>query len=92
MKSNNSIDRMLIGMRLPGEIPPGLPLVEIVGNGRVLIENQLGVCSYSSCNITVKVCKGFVQISGEGLELQQMTKRQLVITGVIFGVALTDWR
>lgn len=86
------VDRMLLKLELPGEIPPGWPLIEILGNRRVLIENQTGVCSYDRCNITVRVRQGLIVISGENLELREMTKNQLVITGLIFGVSLTDWR
>lgn len=92
MKNGNGFDRLLLGVKLPGEIPPGWPLIEIVGNKRILIENQLGVCGYDRCNIVVKVRQGKISISGENLELCQMTKEQLVITGVIFSVSLEDWR
>ena len=92
MKKKLSVDQMLMKMELPNEVPPGSSLIEIVGNHRVFVENQVGVCSYSRSSITVKVRQGAVCIVGENLELKQMTRSHLVITGVIFGVTLTDWR
>lgn len=88
---HNRLDKLLVGLELPGECLPGTPIVEILGNGRVLIENQLGVCTYDRKNMIVKVSGGKVCISGDDLEMQQMTKDRLVITGVIFGITLTDW-
>ena len=92
MKRGFGMERVFMGMELPGEIPPGMSLVEIVGNSRVLIENQVGVCRYDRSNITVKVRQGLVCVSGENLELRMMSKNQLVITGVVFSVSLSEWR
>ena len=92
MKRREHIDRILMGLDLPGEIPPGWPLIEIMDNQRILIENQTGVCSYDPCCIKVKTKRGMIVVSGDGLELRQMSREQLVITGTIHGVCLTDWR
>ena len=92
MKGQSSFDRFFDRVDLLGEIPPGWPLVEILGNQRVLIENQNGVCCYDPCNIKIKVRRGLISVTGEKLELRQMTRNQVVITGTIYDVALTDWR
>ena len=92
MQQKKKTDRILMGIDLPGETLPGTSIVEILDNGRVLIEKQAGVCSYSSSCIRVKVGRGIVCISGESLVLQRLSSDQLVITGVIFSVSLVDWR
>ena len=76
--------------KLPGEVLPGQLLIEIVGDRRLLIENHCGVCGYDSCQVQVKINQGCVVIHGENLELMQMTRQQLVITGLIKGVEF--WR
>ena len=68
---------------LPGEIPPGMPVVEIAGEGRVLIERHNGMVEYSRERISVRVCYGTVCVCGAGLELSLMTKQLLVISGQI---------
>lgn len=65
-----------------------LPLVEIAGQNRVLIENHQGVLGYSQEEIRIKVCYGCVIISGTNLQLLQMSKAQLVICGRIDGLQL----
>ena len=67
---------------------PGLPIVEIAGDRRVLIENHYGVREYGCEKISVKVKFGIITICGSCLELRQMTKEQLVISGKIKGISL----
>ena len=67
---------------------PGLPLVEIAGQGRVLIENHRGVCCYGREEIRVKVRFGHISVSGSHLELARMSRETLVITGHIENVTL----
>lgn len=67
---------------------PGLPLIEIAGDERVLIENHLGVTCYESGRIQVKVKRGSVIVCGCGLQFAKMTKSILVICGRIESVQL----
>lgn len=88
MDKKNILDRLMLGADLPGEALPNLPLVEIMGEYRVLIENHKGVAGYATTEICVKVKFGFVKITGNGLALARMSDHQLVITGHIDGVNL----
>ena len=89
MKDRGSIlQRLADGMDLPGEPLPGQSIVEIAGDRRVLIEHHSGVTQYSREKICVKVKNGQVAVCGCGLELTQMTREQLVISGRIDCVTL----
>lgn len=65
-----------------------LPLVEILGEKRVLIENHLGVVGYSSEEIQIKVSYGTLSVSGCGLCFAQINREQLVINGQIDSIIL----
>lgn len=82
------IERIPFLMDLPTEPLPGLPLVELVGEHRVLVENHCGVIGYGCNEIRVKVSYGQLCICGSDLRLACMTKHQLVITGQIDTVNL----
>ena len=82
------LQRMAEGADLPGEPIPGLPVVELFGTTRVLIEHHKGIAGYASEQIIVKVNYGQLVISGESLEIVKMTKDQLVIGGNIHAVEL----
>ena len=64
------------------------PIIEIVGDRRVLIENHRGVAAYGKEKILVCVKFGSVCICGCNLEMMHMTKEQLVICGRIDSVSL----
>lgn len=82
------MERITSATDLPDEPIPGLPLVEIAGEKRVLIEHHCGVTEYGRCQICVKVKFGLVMVMGQRLELARMTKDQLIITGKIECVKL----
>lgn len=82
------MERVTIAADLPDEPLPGLPLVEIAGHRRVLVENHRGIVEYGPQSICVKVKFGQICIRGTALELTKMTKGQLVISGCIESVHL----
>ncbi len=67
---------------------PYVPLIEIADDCRVLIENHKGVVEYGNERIGVKVRFGVVCICGTQLEMAQITKEQLVITGEIDSISI----
>ena len=87
-RTGKLLEKVVLGADLSGEALPGLPLLELVGECRVLIENHFGVSNYSCNEICVKVAYGIIRILGDKLELARMTKQQLVITGVIDDISL----
>ena len=89
MKQRKSIlERVVHGADLGTEPLPKLPLAEVAGEHRVLIENHHGVIQYSCEEVLVKVNFGNICVCGTELELAQMTREQLVITGNIDSIRL----
>ena len=82
------MERMTGIADLQDEPLPGLPLVEIAGHQRVLVENHKGIVEYGPETICVKVKFGQICIRGSQLELAKMTKGQLIITGCVECVQL----
>lgn len=82
MKENIGSKLMAVA-DLSGELAPGIPLVELAGDKRVLIENHNGVIQYGSESIRIKVKYGQICICGGSLRLSFMTKGQLIINGQI---------
>ena len=80
------------GLDLPTQSLPGLPVAELWGDGRVLIENHRGITQYSREEIQVKVSYGELTICGSSMELTMMTGEQLLITGKIDEIKVTRRR
>ncbi len=88
MQKMNWLQRLADRADLLGESLPGVPLLEIAGDCRVLIEEHKGVTEYSKEQICIKVSYGLVCICGCGLELIKMSREQLAISGRIDCVKL----
>lgn len=82
------MQRLADSADLSAESLPYVPVVEIAGDKRVLIERHSGVTEYSRERICVKVRYGIVSVCGCGLELTQMTREQLIVSGRIDGIQL----
>ena len=82
-RENKWIRRMAEKSGLDEEVLPVMPLVEIAGYNRVLIEGHKGVTQYSQEKICVKVKYGHVSVRGCNLELSRMSRERLVISGCI---------
>lgn len=88
MQNRNWIQRITDGMELESELLPLMPVIEIAGEKRVLIEHHGGISEYSGVRIGVKVRFGTVWICGEDLEVIRMSAEQLIISGKIDCVQL----
>ena len=74
---------------LVDEVLPGQTVVELIGEGRVLVEGHSGVLEYSDFEIGIKTGYGVVKISGSNLKLTEMNQSRLIISGVVQGVELS---
>ena len=63
-----------------------IPLVEIVGMKRVLIENHRFIALYASTRIDVYVEGGVLCVTGNDLTLSHMSKARIVINGIVEGL------
>lgn len=66
-----------------GEINPIMPIIELLGDGRVLVERHKGVLGYSRQRVCVKLSFGVLVVGGCSLEISRMSKTQIVISGRI---------
>lgn len=85
-------ERVRRGLNLDTEPLPGIPLVEMFGDQRVLIENHCGVTAYADTEICIKVKHGCIHVCGTQLNLALMSKERLVICGKIASVQLLGRR
>ena len=87
-REHRLLEKLADEMDLPGEPIPGQSILELAGDGRILIENHLGITQYGREKICVKVRFGSIALGGCNLELERMTREQLVITGRIDTVSI----
>ena len=80
------LEKASAALDLPGELLPGLPRIELLGDREVRMESHKGILAYGSEEIHISGGKLVVRVRGEGLELRAMDPAQLLITGRIDGV------
>lgn len=88
MKKRNLVDRITDLVGLPTEPLPGKPLVEILNDQSVLIENHKGIVGYNCETVNVQTTTGYIMIQGDQLMLHKISKEQLLIRGQIHCVKL----
>ena len=67
---------------------PKQPLLELTGDGRLLIENHRGICVYGKERICIRVQYGMIEINGEQMELAMISCQKLIVKGKINSVSL----
>ena len=87
-RNHEWMQRLAEGADLPGEALPGISLVEIAGNSRVLIEYHKGIFEYLPQCIGVRVSFGKILVTGEALQLKHICRERLIISGDIRCVQL----
>ena len=85
---NKALNRLKSWLDLSVPATPVMPIVEMAGNRRVLIENHNGISEYGNEKIVILVGLGKIIVSGSRLEVCHMSRHQLVIVGCIDAVSI----
>jgi sporulation protein YqfC len=75
-------------LSLPKEILLSESRVILLGNSEVNIENYRGIIEYSSCVIRIKTENGKICVSGQDLEIIEITDEDLSIKGRVESIAI----
>ena len=92
MEKKPILQKILDRCDLGEEDLPGRPLVEIMGDGRILVENHQGITEYGSDQICIRVCYGAICVSGSNLRLRHAACKKLLIIGRIDAVRIIRGR
>lgn len=87
-RGNDFLRRLCDKADLMDTALPNRPLLELIGCGRLVIENHKGVVRYDSDCIAVSMDFGQVLLKGNALELTRMSPGQLIITGRLEQISL----
>lgn len=68
---------------MPKDVVLGVPIVTIVGEFEINIENYRGIIEYTDVLIRIKVKNGQIKITGKRLQIEYYTNDDMMITGRI---------
>ncbi|MCL2566089.1 MAG: sporulation protein YqfC [Defluviitaleaceae bacterium] len=73
-------------LELPKEVVMNLPLITLIGNEDMTVENFKGVLEYSEERVRINTTAGIVRVEGKKLLLKQITADNIGIVGNIMKV------
>ena len=74
---------------LPDQALPGVPIIEVFGDRRVLVEGRCTVTRYDSTCILLRNACGRVCVSGCELNMAELSYDRLIITGTICNISIS---
>lgn len=82
--SKSNIKKTITSMlELPKEVVFNLPLISVIGNEQINIENYKGIIEYNLERIRINTSCGIMKIEGKNLLLKQITAENISVTGSI---------
>ncbi len=79
----NLRDKFISLLELPKEIVANLPLISIVGNEEIKIENYKNLIEYTQESIRINTSCGIFKIEGKKLILKHITAEAITVTGLV---------
>ncbi|AGB41801.1 sporulation protein YqfC [Halobacteroides halobius DSM 5150] len=68
---------------LPQDVLLNLPVISIIGNLNIKVENHRGIIKYTPELVKIKASKGELLITGKELIIEKLSKEKVMVTGKI---------
>ena len=82
-KGENVQEKISEYLELPKELLSDIPKIVIYDNKEISIENFKGILEYDQSNIRVNTRQGVVLITGNTLEIKNITDEEIEIKGTL---------
>lgn len=71
---------------LPEDVIINLPIINMAGNQKMVIENHEGIVQYTDSQISIKIKKSLLIVEGVELKILQYAKDEIMIKGKIITI------
>jgi sporulation protein YqfC len=68
---------------IPEEIVLDVPVIKIVSNNKIIIENHKGIIEYSKTTVRINSKIGIVALKGEDFVIKYITQDEIILEGEI---------
>ncbi|CCC58152.1 sporulation protein YqfC [Caloramator australicus] len=68
---------------IPEEIVLDVPVIKIVSNNKIIIENHKGIIEYSKTTVRINSRIGIVALKGEDFVIKYITQDEIILEGEI---------
>lgn len=83
MKENNIKHKLATILDLPKEVILQFPLISLIGNEEIVIQNHRGLIQYTSDIIRLKTIISIIKIEGKNLIIKKITSETIEIKGIV---------
>lgn len=77
-------------LKLPSQLAPGVPLIELIGKNTLIITRHRGLTQYTAQRICARSSLGLIAVTGRELHITQMNGQTLTVSGTICGVSISE--
>lgn len=74
-------EKVATALELPKDIVMDLPKITMMGEKELAVENYKGIIEYGERVIRLNTSKYMLKITGEGLEIKNITKDEIELMG-----------
>jgi sporulation protein YqfC len=85
-KRVNVKNKISESLDLPKEVVLDVPNIKAVGDSEVTIENHKGIIEYSKDILRINSSLGIIKLSGENLQIKEISQEDISITGQIYSI------
>lgn len=68
---------------MPKDVIMGAPILTVIGQMELLLENYRGILEYTECIIRIQTRIGQIRILGKNLQIEYYTNDEMKITGKV---------
>lgn len=83
MKETSIKEKMTLLSELPKDVVMGMPMLTMMGQTELCIENYRGIIEYTECLVRIHTKCGQIRITGERLCVDSYTNDEMKVTGCI---------
>ncbi|MEQ8199964.1 MAG: sporulation protein YqfC [Syntrophomonadaceae bacterium] len=77
-------------LEIPADIVLDLPKLTITGRNELYLENHKGIIEYSTSRMRINLSRGYLEVSGDNLEIQALMPDEMRVIGDISSVRYLD--
>lgn len=82
-------ENLIEAFELPKDLLLGMPVLSVMGDREILIENHRGISYYSEQKMLIACSKQQIEITGDALTIEYYTKDSVKIRGRIEQILFT---
>jgi sporulation protein YqfC len=90
MRKTGIKEKIISALELPKDLILDIPRMTIVGNRDILLENYKNILEFSCEQIRVATGLGVIRISGENMQIREITCDNIAVSGEITGIEFID--